>query len=321
MTTTDRPMALAGLVSAEAEDIYRRLRGTGFLRTGHSGGELDPRTPGLVELLDLGIAFWSGVDGQVIGSVEPAVALRLLIEARQDEMITFQSRILEGWERLTRMLPTSLDAGGGTMDGVRVLTRAEDVVSCTAELYSAPKRHFRGTETGIFPTRFRNSLSAAVKAGLRVQLIYDAGYHRSADGSDVVGQSIAAGEEVRLRSRLPVKMLHVDDGVALLTTDRTGQTAVLVHARPIVDMLGDWFDMLWNHPTTMVHPVGGAGTTLNAAQREVLELMLACDDETIARRLELSVTTVRRHIKTIYRALGVNNRFAAGLAAAKQRWL
>src|SRR4051794_36933012 len=157
MTTTDRPMALAGLVSAEAEDVYRRLRGSGSLRTGHSAGELDPRTSGLVELLELGIAFCSGVDGRDVGSVEPAAALRLLIEARQDEMITFQSRILEGWERLTRMLPTSLDAGGGTMDGVRVLTRVEDVVACTAELFSAPKRHFRGTETGIFPTRSKNS--------------------------------------------------------------------------------------------------------------------------------------------------------------------
>jgi DNA-binding NarL/FixJ family response regulator len=79
--------------------------------------------------------------------------------------------------------------------------------------------------------------------------------------------------------------------------------------------------MLWDHPTTMRYPVGGAESHLNVAQRDVLKLMLACDDETIARRLELSVTTVRRHIKTIYRALGVNNRFAAGLAAAKLAWL
>jgi DNA-binding NarL/FixJ family response regulator len=56
-------------------------------------------------------------------------------------------------------------------------------------------------------------------------------------------------------------------------------------------------------------------------QRNVLTLMLSSDDETIARRLELSVTTVRRHIKAIYRALGVNSRFAAGMAAAKLNWL
>jgi DNA-binding CsgD family transcriptional regulator len=317
-------MALAGLVSAEAEDVYRRLRVTGTLRAGalRAGavdGELDPAAPGVAELLELGVAFRSGSDGQMIKSIDPAAALRLLIEARQDEMVSFQSRILEGWARLTRMVPLSVDAGAGATDGIRVLTRVEDIVARTAELYSSPKQHLRGTETGIFPTRMLNSVPATARA--RVRMIYDADYQRTGSGAAVVERSLAAGEGVRLRNALPIKMLHVDDYVALLSADRTGQNAILIHAKPIVDMLADWFDMLWDHPTTMRYPVGGAESHLNVAQRDVLKLMLACDDETIARRLELSVTTVRRHIKTIYRALGVNNRFAAGLAAAKLAWL
>jgi DNA-binding NarL/FixJ family response regulator len=106
-----------------------------------------------------------------------------------------------------------------------------------------------------------------------------------------------------------------------VATDRAGQHAVLVQAPAVVAMLAEWFDLLWENQTTMTYPVGGTDTALNSVQRDVLKLMLANDDETIARRLRMSVTTVRRHIKAIYQALGVNSRFAAGMAAAKLNWI
>lgn len=117
-------------------------------------------------------------------------------------------------------------------------------------------------------------------------------------------------------------MLHVDDRVALVTTDRAAKSALLVRSPAMVELLGDWFDLLWNHPATLTHPVGGNDPTLTASQRDVLTLMLdGGGDEAIARRLEMSVTTVRRNIKAIYGLLGVNNRFAAGIAAAKLKWV
>lgn len=57
------------------------------------------------------------------------------------------------------------------------------------------------------------------------------------------------------------------------------------------------------------------------AHRRVLVLMARYDDHVIARRLGVSVTTVRRRIKAVYELLGVNNRFAAGVAVAKRGWL
>ncbi|UOZ07957.1 MULTISPECIES: hypothetical protein [unclassified Amycolatopsis] len=56
-------------------------------------------------------------------------------------------------------------------------------------------------------------------------------------------------------------------------------------------------------------------------QRCVLVLMARYDDHVIARRLGISVTTVRRRIKAVYALLGVDNRFAAGVAVAKRGWL
>jgi DNA-binding CsgD family transcriptional regulator len=328
MTDMERPATLAGLVSVEAEEIYQRLRASGTLRIGSSNDAVDPRSPGIAELLDLGIAFRSGHDDDVIRPVAPAVALRILIEARQHEVMSFQNRILDGWHKLGQLLPSALDGGQaeGKLDGIRVLTRPEDIMTRAAELYSAPKTRLRGTETGVFPSRPsghgpRVPPSPALRGGVRFQMIYEIDYQRTTAGASVVDRSQRAGEEVRLRHRLPMKMLHVDDAIALVATDHTGQQAVLVQAPAVVAVLAEWFDLLWENQTTMTYPVGGADTALNPVQRDVLKLMLANDDETIARRLSMSVTTVRRHIKAIYRALGVNSRFAAGMAAAKLRWI
>lgn len=328
MTDTERPTTLAGLVSAEAEEIYQRLRMSGTLRTGTANDAVDPRSAGVAELLDLGIAFRSGHDDELIRPVAPAVALRILIEARQHEVMSFQNRILDGWTKLGKLLPSALDGGQaeGKLDGIRVLTRLEDIVTRAAELYSAPKTRLRGTETGVFPTRpsgdrVRVPPSTALRGGARFQMIYEIDYQRTNAGASIIERSHQAGEEIRLRHRLPMKMLHVDDAIALVATDRAGQQAVLVQAPAVVAMLAEWFDLLWENQTTMSYPVGGTDTALNAVQRDVLKLMLANDDETIARRLRMSVTTVRRHIKAIYQALGVNSRFGAGMAAAKLKWI
>ncbi|HEX4724576.1 MAG TPA: hypothetical protein VH333_18805 [Pseudonocardiaceae bacterium] len=56
-------------------------------------------------------------------------------------------------------------------------------------------------------------------------------------------------------------------------------------------------------------------------QLRVLRMMPTDDDAAIARRLRISVSTVRRHIKSLYLILGVNNRFAAGVVAAKRGWV
>jgi len=89
----------------------------------------------------------------------------------------------------------------------------------------------------------------------------------------------------------------------------------------------------WRKLTAMLAPnayivdgehngAGGFGDAAPAdIQLRVLRLMPTDDDAAIARRLRLSVSTVRRHIKSLYLMLGVNNRFAAGMVAAKRGWI
>ena len=121
----------------------------------------------------------------------------------------------------------------------------------------------------------------------------------------------AGGAEIRFHPGLPIELVHVDDAVALVFF--APGKAIWGRSGEFVAMTGEWFDRVWE-ATPGVAPI-------SERQRLVLALMAVADDHGIARRLEISVTTVRRHIKAIYDVLGVDNRFAAGMMAAKHGWI
>jgi hypothetical protein len=316
-------MTLAGLVSPEAEFLYRRLRVTGALDV----EKFRTAGPAADELLDIGIAFHSGQDDTLIRPVDPASALRLLLSRRQREMVDQADRIMEGWTRLAGLLPASF--GGSPVervDGIRLITNFDEIVTRAAELYPAPKKRLRGTETGEFtnrptPNRIRRPPRSSLRAGVRFQMIYHSDYLDTAAGSEIIRESARAGEEVRLRVRMPIKMFHVDDSIALVGIGPTARTALLVRAEAILAMLAEWFDLLWEDPATVRLPEEVDESAPDEIQLRVLRMMPTDDDTTIARRLKLSVSTVRRHIKALYVMLGVNNRFAAGMVAAKRGWI
>ena len=85
-----------------------------------------------------------------------------------------------------------------------------------------------------------------------------------------------------------------------------------------VDFLIDGARALPSLPDTLVHrgPDGSDAIALTGRERDVLGAL--CDGHTnkeIARILQLSEPTVKLHMKTLYRRLGVNNRTQAAMVA------
>lgn len=321
MDEPDRSMTLAGLVDPQVESLYWRINAVGSLPAERFLGF----GAAAEELLDTGMVSRSGQEG-VVRAVEPATALRLLLARRQSELMGQQERIMAGWQRLTALLPPATDgAQHNGVDGVRVMSSFDEVVSRAAELYPSPKKRLRGTETGTFPTptrtRVRTPPAGSLRAGVRFQMIYHAGYLDSKVGAELIRDSARSGEEVRLRDRMPIKMLHVDDSVALVGIGQAARSALLVRSDSLLTMLAQWFDLLWADPATVRLPADAGEPEPDEIQLRVLRMMPTDDDTAIARRLKLSVSTVRRHIKALYGMLGVDNRFAAGMVAAKKGWL
>jgi DNA-binding NarL/FixJ family response regulator len=116
-------------------------------------------------------------------------------------------------------------------------------------------------------------------------------------------------------------MKLADEAVALLPLTPTGMGgALLVRSPVIVGALREYFELLWEKAI----PFGSAEAAgpLTSAQSQVLQLLTqGLSDEAIARRMDISVNTMRRHWTAIRDALGVETRFAAGAAAARRGWI
>jgi DNA-binding NarL/FixJ family response regulator len=66
------------------------------------------------------------------------------------------------------------------------------------------------------------------------------------------------------------------------------------------------------------HPASSTGPQLSPREREVLALVCeGLPNKQIARRLEISEKTVKAHLTSVFRAIGVNDRMQAGLWARR----
>lgn len=141
-----------------------------------------------------------------------------------------------------------------------------------------------------------------------------------------IQRDLDAGEEARVLGELPMKLLIVDDKVALTpmaSLDATKEPASLVlHAASIVSGLKLLFEMLWERAV----PIGVADTQgsatdvpLEDTDRELLQLVASgFKDEVIARQLDLDPRTVRRRLRRLMDALGAETRFQAGMQVVRR---
>lgn len=325
----DRP--LAGLVSDEAEALYSQLLEAGWLKIGIAPDQVNVDSHAARELIDTRIAYRSALDSTQLLPAARTTALHLLLSALQNDIAAKQADAVSGWQLLDSIFSTAAGAGiakGQHVDSLaEVITDKERVTRLAYELHHSAQHELLGLSTAKYRASPEKSKAitppeSMLNRGGTYRVIYDAEFAANKNGSRIIEASVAAGENARIRARLPLKMLHVDDNVALVALTETGvDGSLLVSSPQLLAALRDWFELLWrDEATTPVH--GTADTGLSAAQRQVLRLLVSgLGDEAIARASDMSVRTVRRHITAILELLGVNSRFAAGAMAAKRGWI
>jgi DNA-binding CsgD family transcriptional regulator len=142
------------------------------------------------------------------------------------------------------------------------------------------------------------------------------------DAPDTLQARAAAGEEVRLLPEVPTRMLLIGHTHAVLPEPLgfVDEPRSLIRQRGIVDALVLWFEELWDRAVPL--PAPGAGTDGTDVRRFLLqELAGGAQDEQIARRLGISLRTVRRRVAELLTELGADSRFQAGVEAARRGWL
>ncbi|MBB5803422.1 DNA-binding CsgD family transcriptional regulator [Saccharothrix ecbatanensis] len=321
---------LVGLVSAEAAAVFDQLsRGPG-LPVGGDRGMFDLNDRACGELFDAGVlTFFGSGEQRLVRAVHPSIAVRRLLDRQHHRLVELQLQLAGAWERFAGMVSPTTGLLGDTIDDgqIEIIRDYPEMTRLAAGLYRSPKRLLRATLNGHFVSGSTTEgvllpPRDAVDSGVEFRMIYDVKHVSDQWGSHSVGQSVRAGEQAKVRKTVPVKMMHVDDSVALVTIDAAGSLGALhVRSPSLLAVLAQWFDMLWDDPGSTV--IGGQDlVSLTATQQKVLRLMASgFTDTAIAHQTNTAVRTVRRHVTAILDILGAESRFTAGVAAAKRGWL
>lgn len=128
------------------------------------------------------------------------------------------------------------------------------------------------------------------------------------------------GAQVRVTPLLPLPMVIFDQSTAMLPIDpdSTHDSAVVVSGKGMLTALLHIFESKWSEGL----PVGGGKPTTDGelcpVDQAVLSLLAqGMTDEAVARKLGVSLRTVRRMMARLMRQLGTNSRFEAGIRVAQ----
>jgi DNA-binding CsgD family transcriptional regulator len=170
-------------------------------------------------------------------------------------------------------------------------------------------------------------------SGRRSRAIYP--IHALHDRPGALAARSAIGEEVRVLPEVPTRLLVIGDSHALVPEPLGYADAPLavVRQRGLVEAMGQWFELLWERaavpPTSARAHIDRSRVARSGVDRSgvdlrrfLLEQLAAgAHDEQIARKLGISLRTVRRRVADLMSELGADSRFQAGAEAVRRGWL
>ncbi|MEV5765394.1 helix-turn-helix transcriptional regulator [Micromonospora sp. NPDC052213] len=278
----------------------------------------------LDELADLALLRPSSGDPGNMRAVSPEVGLAALLQQAEADVMHRQRQI-----EATRAAIKSIAAeqsASRSQDGVR---RYEDVDAVRGRLEELAAN--AGTEcvslnpgSAQAPAAKQSSKplnQLALERGVAIRCVYQDSYRNDPDVVAYARWLAGLGGQVRTTPTLPMLMVVVDRRIALLPLDPTDSSrgAVEVVHTGVVAAIYALFEQVWRaaNPLGASAPRGDAG--LEPFARELLEILAAGHtDEVAARKLGLSLRTVRRITASLMERLDARSRFQLGLRAAQR---
>jgi sugar-specific transcriptional regulator TrmB/DNA-binding CsgD family transcriptional regulator len=307
---------LGGIGVTDAEErLYRTL-----IRLGGATVEeltITDRTT-LAGLEEKGLASRAAGPGERFVPAPPDVAIEALAARRHEELARAR---LAGSE-----LMDEFRAGPGPARAAEVL---EVVTGCDA-VRSRFQQLQRGAASELLvfdkppyttaPADNEPTERDLLARGVRYRVVYDRTSLAEPGQPARLEALTAAGQEARLCTALPMKLVIADRRLALTPLSRhhgLTDAALLVHESALLDVLVALFDGVWLRAV----PVPEAAGEDDEDGRLLLMLASGLKDAAIARQLGLGERTVRRRVAALAVRLGARTRFQLGVQAARRGWL
>lgn len=165
---------------------------------------------------------------------------------------------------------------------------------------------------------------SALERGVSMRCVYQESYRNDPCTVAYAQFLVEHGGQVRTVPVVPMQMVVVDRTVALVPVSpahpRDG--AIEVRNQGMLAAICALFEQVWGTATPLGTVPRRNGQGLSPQEGEILRLLATGHtDESVARRLDLSVRTVRRSIAEMHERLSASSRFQAGVNAVRHGWL
>ena len=294
-----------------------------------AGGTVDAAAAVLAELERRGMATRSLGNTARFVAVPPSSAIKSILEHRQQALHAAEVELdeLESIYRASTL-------GAGPVDVVQMVRGAEEIRHRLHQLQLAARREvvsFVKAPVSVVTGAENTAEGAAVARGVQYRAILERAmldeepelFHEIVDAQ-------AAGEQVRLIDRLPLKLVIVDREVAFLPligdSDPATTGAIVVRQSALLDGLVALFEAKWEQSIPVVtaadavHEAAAGG--IDDLDTRILSLLLTgLTDQAVALKAETSLRTVQRRIRYLMDRTGADTRLQLGYHAARMGWV
>jgi DNA-binding NarL/FixJ family response regulator len=205
-----------------------------------------------------------------------------------------------------------------TLVGLDAINSELEVASarCTEEVLTVQPGGGRRAESlaaSWEPTR------AMLERGVQMRTIYQHSARFHAATRQYVKQVTSHGGAVRSIDACTERMIIFDRKVAFIPARSDRQIALAIYQPAVVEFLVAVFERFWNlaTPFSTRNRASEVKTLLSDVRMSIIKLLAEGEtDDTIARRMGVSVRTCRGHISKIYEEFGARSRCQLGVLIA-----
>ena len=321
-------------LSKTAESLYRALLGNGPTVDGRLAElvqtDADSAREALDELVKVDLVHRISGEPECWLAGSPEVALTSLVVQQQETLLERQRELERAQSTVSELIRLSRSrAPGGGGEVVEVTSDAEST--------RRRSRHFeRTTERSVMALeRLSPALAddgdpepaalAMLDRGIEVQSVYERAVLLVPGRFDTLRRLAAVGEQARTLPTLPMQLVIYDRAHAMvrLDDDEVASSALFVHHSGLLAGLLSLFDLLWERAVPIPPEPDVAIEERSPETDDVLLSLLAAGfkDESIARHLHISPSTVTRRMARLMELTGTSTRFQLGMQAVRRGWI
>lgn len=297
-------------IGEDQEQAYRELVGGGPARAAELADRLHT-TPLCAErlLTELAAAGLAHTEAGRHTAVPPDVALRAMLVRRRTELGRAETALAE----LNALFRSSTNRSA--RDVIEVITGSEGVRQRFIQMQDGATDEIR-----VFvrypPTVIRDDENeaepAAVSRGVTYRVVVERAVLEAPGGWASAEAAQREGEQIRMVSTLPLRVLIADGEVGMVPLTEAGRPgAIVVHSSGLLDALIALFELAWERGTPLTPEIDD--WEMSTLDNRITALLLqGFTDRAIAGQLDVSPRTVQRRIRHLMDTAGVGTRMQLG---------